>query len=81
MTISKGTIVRTITLALVLLNLLLEKIGVDIIKTDESTIMMLLEYIIEIAAIIASWWYNNSFSENALKAQKFLDQLKNSETV
>lgn len=79
MKISKTTIVRTILIILVIVNLALEKSGVDIIKTDESLIYAAVEYIIEIAIIIVGFWYNNSFSKKALKAQEYLEELRNSE--
>ena len=66
-------------LVIVLINLILEKCGVDIIKADESTVLQAVEYIIEIAAIIAAWWYNNSFSKKALKAQQYLEELRKEE--
>lgn len=63
----------------VLLNLILERFGIDVIKTDESTVLAFVEYIIEIAVIVVSWWYNNSFSQKALKAQEYLKALKEEE--
>lgn len=79
MKITKSTIVRTILTILVLINFILEKCGVDIIPTDESTIAMIVEGIIEIAVIVVGFWKNNSFSQNAIKADAFLAQLKESE--
>ena len=66
-------------LLIVLLNLILESFGIDVIRTDESTILKFVEYIIEMAVIVVSWWYNNSFSQKALKAQKYLEALKEEE--
>lgn len=66
-------------LVIVLINLILEKCGVDIIKADESAVLQAVEYIIEIAAIIAAWWYNNSFSKKALKAQQYFEELRKEE--
>lgn len=76
MKISKGTIIRTIALAVVLINLLLKALGKPLIDYDEGTVMYWLEYIIEIAVILVTFWKNNSFSENAIKADEFLKQLK-----
>lgn len=77
MKITKGTIIRTIALAVVLLNLLLKALGKPLIDYDEGTVMYWLEYIIEMAVILVTFWKNNSFSENAIKADEFLKQLKN----
>lgn len=77
--ISKGTIVRTIMLAIVLINLILEKLGLDIINTGENTIAGVVEMVVEIGSIIASWWYNNSYTEKAKKADRFFKALKETE--
>ena len=79
MKIEKTTIVRAVMIILVVVNIILEKCGVDVIPTDEGTILMWLEGIIEIAVIVVGFWYNNSFSQKALRAQKFLQDLKESE--
>lgn len=79
MKISKGTIVRTILMLIVVLNFALERCGVDVIKTDESTVLMLVETVIEIAVVIVGFWKNNSYSEKAIKADKFLKELRESE--
>ena len=79
MKIEKTTIVRTILFALVILNFILERCGIDVIPADEYQIAMFVEYAIEIGILIAGFWYNNSYSQKALKAQKYLKDLKESE--
>ena len=79
MKISKSTIVRTILIVLVIINIVLEKCGVDVIPTDEATILMVVETLIELAVIVVGFWYNNSYSEKARKAQKYLEELRESE--
>jgi SPP1 family holin len=76
MKISKGTIVRTIALAVVLINMALKALGKPLIEYDEGTVMYWLEYIIEISVILVSFWKNNSFSPAAIKADSILKQLK-----
>ena len=78
MSITKGTIIRTIMVAIVMINLVLEKCGVDIINVDESSVGMFVETAVEITAIAASWWYNNSLTENAKKADDVLRALNES---
>ena len=80
MKISKGTIIRTIALAVVLLNLLLKALGKPLIDFDEGSALVWLEYIIDVAVILVTFWKNNSFSEYAIKADEFLQQLKAEET-
>lgn len=77
--ITKGTIFRTILLAISIINMALEAIGIDIIPTDEYFIASTIETAVEIGAIAASWWYNNSFTEKARQADEFFNQLKESE--
>lgn len=76
MKISKSTIIRTIFLAVVIINFILEKAGVDLIPVDESAIAMFVETFIEIAVIAVGFWKNNSFSEKAIKADEFLKELR-----
>ena len=80
MKISKSTIIRTILVAIVVINFILEKIGVDLIPADESIITMFVETFIEIAVIAVGFWKNNSFSEAAIRADEFLKELRADET-
>lgn len=80
MKISKETIIRTILLALVAINFILERFGVDVIPADEHIIAMLVETGIEIAIIAVGFWKNNSFTPAAIKADQFLQQLRNEES-
>ena len=79
MKISKGTIVRTIMLIIVIINMILQHFGLDIINVDESQVLNFVEIVIELAVIIVSFWKNNSFTDNAIKADEFLQQLRESE--
>lgn len=79
MSISKGTIVRTIMMVLVIVNIILQRLGYDIIDVDESTVLTAVELLIEIAILVVSWWKNNSFSQNAIKADEYLQKLKYSD--
>lgn len=79
MRISKGTIVRTITLVIVIINLILKQMGHDIINVSESEVLTLVETLIEVAVIVVAFWKNNSYTEKAIKADEFLQMLKESE--
>lgn len=76
MKISKGTIVRTIMLVIVLVNMVLQHFGIDVIKVDESEVLSLVETVINLAVIIVAFWKNNSFTDKAIKADEFLKNLK-----
>lgn len=74
--ISKGTIVRTIMLIIVVVNIILQHFGIDIIKVDESQVLSFVEIVLELAVIITTFWKNNSFSKKAIQADEFLKTLK-----
>ena len=76
MKISKGTIVRTIVLAIVLINMALQNMGKSPIQYDEAGIANLIGTLISLGVIITSWWYNNIFSDSAKKADSFIRMLK-----
>ena len=78
MKISKWTIVRTIGIILVLVNMILQRMGYDVINVSESEILVFVETLIEIAVIIVGFWKNNSYSENAIRADAFLQTLRTS---
>jgi SPP1 family holin len=80
MKISKSTIIRTILVFIVIINFILEKLGVDIIPADESLITMFVETFIEIAVIVVGFWKNNSYSQAAIRADEFLKELRSDET-
>ena len=79
MQVTKSTLVRTILVALVIVNFVLEKCGIDVIPADEYTILMFVETAIEIAILIVGFWKNNSYTKNAIKDDEFLKRLRESE--
>ena len=76
MKISKWTIVRTIMTVLVVLNLVLKAFGIQVINVEENTVFSLVEALVSVGTIVSSWWYNNSFTENAKRADEFFKSLK-----
>ncbi len=76
MKISKSTVIRSLALLLTVINIIIRRLGFDPFNIDDSELASAVELLIEIAAIISSWWYNNSFSKTALKAQEFLKDLR-----
>lgn len=75
MKITKGTIVRTIMTVLVIINMILKQTGHTVLEIDEDSVASFVEIAVEAAVIIVAWWKNNSFSENAKRADAFLKQL------
>lgn len=78
MTITKGTIVRTILILIVIVNLILQSCGVHPLNISATAVGNFVETVVQIGAIAAAWWYNNSFSKNARKADEFLKGLNES---
>ena len=70
--ISSGTIIRTVVLALALVNQVLTMLGIPVLPFDEQQITDGLSMIFTAAASIWAWWKNNSFTKAAKTADAFL---------
>ena len=77
MKITKGTIIRLTLVAFVIVNMILKAFGKSPIDVDEGSIAYWVETLLEIAVIIVGVWKNNSVSELAIKADNFLQELRN----
>lgn len=76
MSISKGTIIRTILMIIVVINIILKQFGFEVINISETQIEEYVELIFEIGTIIVCWWKNNSFTAEAIQADELLKKLK-----
>lgn len=74
--IKKSTIVRTILFVVVLINLILKSMGKEVIEVDEGTVYSFIETLVSIAILVLGFWKNNSYTENAKKADKYLEALR-----
>ncbi len=77
MNISNGTIIRTALLILALINQTLTILGKAPIPIDDEQITQLLSLLFTIGASVWAWWKNNSFTQNAIKADEYLASLRN----
>ena len=75
--ISAGTIARTIILTLALINQVLAAIGKPIINISDDNINMLISSGFTVVSAIMAWWKNNSFTKEAIEADKYKNSLKN----
>ena len=75
--IQPDTIARTIILALALLNQLLAILGKGTIEIAENDVYQVVSIVWTIASAIVAWWYNNSFTQHAIRADDYLDSLRN----
>ena len=74
--VSTATIVRTICLALALVNQLLSAGGHSVIPIDNETVNQLVTAGVTIVTAIVNWWYNNSFTEAAIEADKTFERVR-----
>lgn len=76
MRISDGTIARTILLALALINQLLTAFGYNVIDISDETVNTLVSTSFTVVTAIIAFWKNNSFTKEAIEADKVLKELK-----
>lgn len=74
--VKSGTIVRTIVLAIVLINNILTMNGINPLPFSEDELYEIISGIATIAASIWAWWENNSFTKAAIKADEEYDRIK-----
>lgn len=70
------TIIRTIVLIIALFNQGLAIFGKEAFPITEDQIYQVVTLIATIASAVWAWWKNNSFTANAIEADKFLKNLK-----
>ena len=74
--ITAGTLARTACLLLALLNQVLCAIGKSPLPIESETLNQLVTSGITVVAALISWWKNNSFTKEAIAADKEYDRLK-----
>lgn len=75
----KGTIVRTAVLTFALVNQVLTIAGVNPLPFTNEEFEEGFSMALTVGASLWSWWKNNSFTKNAIEADKYLDELKSGE--
>lgn len=73
--ISGATIARTLVLVLAIVNQILSACGKSPLPIESETLEQLVTAGFTTVTALISWWYNNSFTANALKADALLDKL------
>ncbi len=79
MKITKGTLIRTVILLLALVNQVLSICGVSPIPIDDDTATNIISTLWTVVASIAAWWKNNSFTQDAITADEYMNELKTEE--
>lgn len=78
--VTKGTVVRTVLLAMVLVNIVLKAFGMNPVQVDERSVVSVIENVASIVVIVLNWWKNNSFSDEAKNADFYLQKIRNFDT-
>ena len=74
--ITAGTIARTAVLLLALTNQMLSAMGKSPLPIESTTVEQLVTAGITTIAELGAWWKNNSFTKEAIAADKEYDRLK-----
>lgn len=74
--ISAGTIARTAVLIAALLNQILTFAGKNPLPFSDDEIYTAITTLATVAASLAAWWKNNSFTTAAIRADKVMKDLK-----
>ena len=74
--ITAGTIARTAVLALALTNQVLSALGKPVLPIESATVEQLVTAGITTVAALISWWKNNSFTSDAIRADGFMKNLR-----
>ena len=77
--ITAGTIARTIVLILALANQVLAMCGKQVLNIADDDIYQTVSLLFTIGASAAAWWKNNSFTQEAIKADEVMTELKENE--
>lgn len=76
MRIKTNTIVRTVCLALALINNLLTMTGANPLPFSDEEIYSGVSALVTVAASLWAWWENNSFTKAAIAADEEYERIK-----
>ena len=74
--ISAATLARTAALELALTNQVLSACGKPMLPIESATVEQLVTTGLTVTAALVNWWKNNSFTPEAIKADGYLEQLR-----
>ena len=74
--ISTETMVRTIVLAFALLNQVLTMFGVNPLPFSAEEVYQGCTALLTVVSSLWAWWKNNSFTEEAIRADEYLERLR-----
>ena len=76
--ISAGTLTRTAVLGLALANQLLSAAGNPVLPIESAQLEQLISTGFTTVSALVNWWFNNSFTKEAIQADAEFERLKKS---
>jgi SPP1 family holin len=76
--ISAGTLTRTAVLGLALANQLLSAAGKPLLPIESTQLEQLISTGFTTVSALVNWWFNNSFTKEAIQADAEFERLKKS---
>lgn len=77
--ITVETICRTIVLTMALVNQILTSTGHSVLPIEDTEVTELVTLLFTIGASVWAWWKNNSFTQPAIKADVYMNVLREEE--
>ena len=74
--VEKDTVIRTAVLVLAIINNGLALFNKSPLPIEDETVVAVISFIFTTVSAIWTWWKNNSFTKEAVEADKYLDNLK-----
>ena len=77
-TVSAATIARTAVLAMALINQILSAMGKPLLPIDSAQLEQLISTGFTTVSALVNWWFNTSFTKEAIQADAEFERLKKS---
>ena len=76
--VSAATIARTAVLAMALINQILSAAGKPVLPIESAQLEQLISTGFTTVSALVNWWFNNSFTKEAIQADAEFERLKKS---
>lgn len=76
MKITKGTLIRTVVLLLALVNQILSICGVSPLNIADDDVSTVISTLWTIVSALVAWWKNNSFTDTAITADCYKEEIR-----
>lgn len=77
-TVSAATLARTAVLALALINQILSAAGKPLLPIESAQLEQLISTGFTTVSALVNWWFNNSFTKEAIQADAEFERLRKS---